>query len=90
MIITTIRRSYSKTINTRNYGDPKENWIKIEADATAELERNDNELNASENLFLFVKDQVISQMQTIISHIQSPSSASQLTAREAMINPPKL
>lgn len=94
MVITTIKRSYSKTINTRNYGDQKENWIKLEMEAEAIVERNENEFDVSSHLFLFVKNEIIKECQKIIECIQKPftTSPSSLTAKEheAQINPPKL
>lgn len=46
MVIKSIRRSYSKTINTKDYGLP-DSWLKVESEMSAEVTEEENKTIAS-------------------------------------------
>jgi hypothetical protein len=69
MIITTVTRTYSKSINTRTYGAP-ESWVKIEATLTARCESGDDAAKVSAFLYEQVKSQVIADTNVVITKIR--------------------
>ena len=70
MQIKTVTRSYSKSINTKNYGVP-ESWVKVEAIYTAEVETQDDPINVSVILHDAAKNDVISSVNDIIGAIKA-------------------
>lgn len=64
MIIKKIIRSYSKSINAKNYGAP-ESWVKVEATAEAEVESNDDSKIVSDILHNMVKTDVLESVKAI-------------------------
>lgn len=69
MLVTQVTRHYSRSVNTKNYGVP-ESWIKIEARYTATCESGDDPTKVSELLYEQAKNDVVSDMATIIAQIK--------------------
>lgn len=74
MIITNITRTYSKSINTKNYGIP-ESWIKIEAQYAAQVESSDDPVKVSEMLYDQARKDVIASTNNIIAQIEASKVA---------------
>lgn len=73
MLVTKISRSYSKSINTKNYGIA-ESWIKTEAVYEAQVETTDDPTKVSKMLYEQAKDDVINATVEIIEKIKSSLS----------------
>lgn len=58
MLITKVTRSYSRSINARNYGAP-ESWVKVEATYEATCETSDNPLEVSKMVYEQCKKDVV-------------------------------
>jgi hypothetical protein len=72
MIITQIKRSYSKTINTQSFGAREESWVKIESELSAYLESNDDPKNVSDMLYNMAREDVLREQKDIITKIKNP------------------
>lgn len=70
MLITKVSRSYSRSLNTRNYGLP-ESWIKIEATYEAQCESGDDATKISGMLAEQAKTDVLTGINQIITQIQN-------------------
>lgn len=68
MILKTVTRTYSRSINTKNYGVP-ESWIKIEATYTAECESGDDPLHISKMVYDQAKTDVLNSINEITDAI---------------------
>ncbi len=69
MLVTKVSRSYSKSINTKNYGIP-ESWIKIEATYEATCETNDDPIQVSSMMYEQAKKDVITNTTAILEQIR--------------------
>ena len=69
MIVKTISRTYSRSINTRTYGAP-ESWIKIESTYTAECESGDDPTKVSQMMYEQAQKEVVADMGAIITKIR--------------------
>lgn len=70
MLVTKVSRSYSKSINTKNYGIP-ESWIKIEAVYEATCESGDDPVKVSEMMYGQAKQDVITNTVAVIDQIKA-------------------
>ena len=70
MIINKVTRSYSRSLNTKNYGIA-ESWIKIEATYEAECESGDDAVKVSEMLVTQAQNDVVAGIQAIIEKIKA-------------------
>lgn len=70
MQITKVTRSYSRSINARNYGMP-ESWIKVESTYEAEVETADNPLEVSKMLHEQAKKEVVADVNDIIEKMKA-------------------
>lgn len=85
MIIKKVTRSYSRSLNTKNYGLP-ESWIKIEATYDAECESGDDAVKVSELLITQAQNDVVSGIQAIIEKINASKTPAP-TAPVAPVSP---
>lgn len=69
MIVKTISRTYSRSINTRTYGAP-ESWIKIESTFTADIESGDDPVKVSQMIYEQAMKEVVADMGAIITKIR--------------------
>lgn len=69
MLITKITRSYSKSINAKNYGLP-ESWIRVEAEYEVEPETGDDPIHCSEVTFDAAKKDVMRDVNDIIEKMK--------------------
>jgi len=69
MIVKTISRTYSRSINTRTYGAP-ESWIKIDSTYTAECESGDDPTKVSQMMYEQAQKEVVADMGAIITKIR--------------------
>lgn len=74
MLITKVIRSYSKSINARNYGAP-EAWVKIEATYEAQCESSDNPMEVSKMLYDQCKKEVIEGCNEVITKMKEANAA---------------
>ena len=72
MIITHIKRLYSKTINTQSFGSKEESWVKIESEFGADLESNDDPKTVSDMLYNMAREDVMREQKDIIFKIKNP------------------
>lgn len=79
MIISQIKRSYSKTINTQSFGSKEESWIKIESELVANLESHDDPKQVSDMLYSMVREDVLREQSTIVSKINKKSDQAPIT-----------
>lgn len=70
MLVTKVSRSYSKSINTKNYGIP-ESWIKIEAVYEATCESGDDPIQVSKMMYEQAKTDVITNTTAILEQIKA-------------------
>ena len=70
MLVTKVSRSYSKSINTKNYGIP-ESWIKIEAVYEATCESGDDPVKVSEMMYGQAKADVIKDTTAVLAQISA-------------------
>jgi hypothetical protein len=68
MMLNQVTRTYSRSINTKNYGVP-ESWIKIEATYTAECESGDDPVKVSKMLYDQSKADVLGNIKEITDAI---------------------
>lgn len=78
MIISKVTRSYSRSLNTKNYGLP-ESWIKIEATYEAECESGDDAVKVSELLVNQAQNDVVKGIQEIIEKINASKAPAPVT-----------
>lgn len=69
MLIKKVTRSYSKSINARNYG-AAESWVKVESIYEAEVESGDNPMEVSKLLFDQCKKEVIADCNDIVAKMK--------------------
>lgn len=74
MIIATIKRTYSKSINSKNYGLP-ESWVKVESTWEVQIESSDDPVAVSEQVAAQVQKEVIDQCQVIITKMTEGAAA---------------
>lgn len=74
MLIKKVTRSYSRSLNTKNYGLP-ESWIKIESTYEAECESGDDAVKVSSLLAEQAQNDVIKGINTIIEKINASKVA---------------
>lgn len=88
MIIQTVTRTYSRSINTRTYGAP-ESWIKIDATYTGVCESGDDPAKVSQVLYEQAQKEVVASMGEIIAKIRSAATppASAAPAPTASVAP---
>lgn len=87
MIITTVTRTYQKSINTKNYGVP-ESWIKIEATYTAQMESGDDPILVSKMMYDQAKSDVINNTNEIVKQITDSRAAATTTPPPASTGTP--
>lgn len=88
MIIKEVTRTYSRSINTRNYG-LLESWIKIESQYTAQVESGDDPVKVSDMLYEQAKSEVVTNINAIIEKIQQnrPAAPGSTGAPTAPLTP---
>lgn len=86
MIVKTISRSYSRSINTRTYGAP-ESWIKIESTYTAECESGDDPTKVSQMMYEQAQKEVVADMGAIITKIRDGQTKSSATPVPTTVTP---
>lgn len=92
MLVTKVSRSYSKSINTKNYGIP-ESWIKIEAVYEATCESGDDPTKVSEMMYNQAKQDVITNTVAVIDQIKAslnPSAPAATVVTPATTTPRQL
>lgn len=70
MLITKITKSYSKSINAKNYGLP-ESWIKISAEFEGTPEAGDDPLQVGQVLFDTAKKQAVDDTNAVIAKMRA-------------------
>ena len=75
MVIKTITRSYSKSINTKDYG-LTDSWLKVESSMSAEItdEDQDHIKECSNNLHAMVKADVTSSVKEITARMKEDAA----------------
>lgn len=87
MIITSTKRTYSRSINTKNFG-LNESWIKIESTYEAQCESGDDAVKVSGLLYDQAKADVLANINQIIEQIEkSKAPAPTTVAPVAPSNP---
>lgn len=71
MKITKVIRSYSRSINTKSYGNPGESWVKLEASYESECESADDPVKVSEMLHAQAQADVSTGITDIINKIKA-------------------
>lgn len=66
MLITKITRTYSKSINSKNYGQP-ESWVKVESTYEGTIESGDDPVMISQQLHEQAKKEVIGNVNELIA-----------------------
>lgn len=74
MFITKITRSYSKSINLKEYGGP-ESWVKVESTYEAQVESVDDEKMVSDNLHDRAKADVVAGCNAIVEKVREKVTA---------------
>lgn len=74
MIVTEITRTYSRSINTRNYG-AAESWVKVEATYKAQIESGDDPIKVSSDLYTQCQTEVAAGIAEIIGKIKAQVTA---------------
>lgn len=69
MFINKITRTYSKSINLREYGGP-ESWVKVESSYEAMVESVDDEQKVSDLLFERSKNDVVNACNEIANKVR--------------------
>lgn len=70
MLITKVTRTYSRSINSRNYGAP-ESWVKVEATYEAVCETSDNPIEVSKMVYEQAKKDVVEACDEIIKKMKA-------------------
>lgn len=83
MIVHKITRSYSKSINLKNYSLP-ESWIKIKATYEAICESGDDAVKVSEMLASQAQTDVVNRVKEIVAKIEAARAP---VAPVAPVNP---
>ena len=73
MQIKKIKRGYSKSINTANYGAP-ESWVRCEAEFESEVETSDDPIQVSQILHDTAKKMVIDDINAIVKNIRAAAA----------------
>lgn len=73
MLITKVSRTYSRSLNTKNYGIA-ESWVKVEATYEAQCESGDDAVKVSEMLYAQAKQEVVANIDTIINQIKAAAN----------------
>lgn len=84
MIVTKISRTYSRSINARNYGI-QESWIKVEATYEGQVESGDDPKKFSEELHNAAQADVVANLDVIIGKIRSAATSLQATAAGTVV-----
>lgn len=79
MQITKVTRSYSRSINARNYGMP-ESWVKVEATYEAICESQDNPIEVSKMIFEQAQKEVVDNINAITTKMKEASQRLSNTA----------
>lgn len=70
MYITTVTRTYSRSINLKSYGSQAESWVKCEATYTAQCETPDDPIQVSNMLAGQAQKDVAEQINNIIEKVK--------------------
>lgn len=73
MIITSVTRTYSRSINTKNYGG-QESWVKVEATYTGQCESGDDPIKVSEMLHGQAQKDVIANVAVIVEKVKQAAN----------------
>lgn len=73
MFITKITRTYSKSINLKEYGGP-ESWVKVESTYEAQCESTDDEKMVSDNLHERARQDVIAGCNAIVEKVREKAN----------------
>lgn len=87
MQLTKIIRTYSKSINAKNYGVP-ESWLKFEATYEAQIESNDDPVAVSKLLHENARQDVIASQNDAIAKMQEAAAAMKANAAFKPLPPP--
>lgn len=71
MFITSITRTYKRSINLKSFGSPAESWVTCEATYTAQCETQDDPLNVSLMLAEQAQKDVADQINGIIEKVKA-------------------
>lgn len=74
MRITTVTRTYSRTIDTKMYGIDQ-SWIKLEATYTAEVDNGEDPMHVSEVLADAAQTDIAGQIASIVEKINASKQA---------------
>lgn len=73
MIVTSVTRSYSRSINTCNYG-AAESWVKIESTYTADIESGDDPIKVSADLYAQCREEVATGIAELTNKIKAQTT----------------
>lgn len=73
MLITKVTRTYSRSINSKNYGVP-ESWIKVEAVYEATIESGDDPVKVSEMLYGQAKAEVVANIEALTTKMKEAAN----------------
>lgn len=79
MLITKVKRSYSRSINAKNYNVP-ESWIRVEAEYEATIESGDDPTKVSEMIYEQAKAEVVANINEITSKMKEVGQSLQQVA----------
>lgn len=71
MFITTVTRSYKRSINLKSYGSNAESWVTCEATYTAQCETPDDPIAVSKMLAEQAQKDVADQISDIIQKVKA-------------------
>lgn len=74
MLVTKISRTYSRSINARNYGAP-ESWVKIEATYEAVIESGDDPAKVSTMLYEQCQKEVVEAIKNVTDKMKAANFA---------------
>lgn len=74
MLVKEISRTYSRSINARNYGAP-ESWVKIEATYVATIESGDDPAKVSAMLYEQAQKEVVGDIKNVTDKMKAANTA---------------
>lgn len=86
MVIATITRTYSRSINLKSYGSSAESWIKCEATYTGQCESGDDPINVSRMLADQAQKDVADQINTVIEKVRAANPRTVPADQQHLIN----
>lgn len=89
MLITKIVRTYSKTINSKNYGVP-ESWIGVTSTYEGTIESGDDPIMISAQLHEQAKKEVIANVNEIISKMKGGGTSTPPSGSREPVQPRSL